>query len=44
VLATGGVEYEPTEYLYGTHERVVTQRALEQRLAAAGATPAGAGT
>ena len=41
VLATGGVEYEPTEYLYGANERVITQRALEQRLAAGGATPAG---
>jgi heterodisulfide reductase subunit A-like polyferredoxin len=33
VLATGGVEYQPTEYLFGQHERVVTQRTLEQRLA-----------
>jgi heterodisulfide reductase subunit A len=40
VLATGGVEYEPTEYLYGTNDRVITQRALEQQLAA-GETPAG---
>jgi heterodisulfide reductase subunit A-like polyferredoxin len=41
VLATGGVEYQPTEYLYGTHERVITQRALEQRLAAGAPAPAG---
>ncbi|HYA31890.1 MAG TPA: FAD-dependent oxidoreductase, partial [Thermodesulfovibrionales bacterium] len=33
VLATGGVEYEPTEYLYGQNNKVVTQRQLEKRLA-----------
>ena len=33
ILATGGVEYEPTEYLYGQNDRVVTQRQIEKRLA-----------
>ena len=26
IVATGGVEYKPTEYLYGEHNRVMTQR------------------
>jgi len=34
VVATGGTEYTPTEYGYGEDPRVVTQRELEQRLAA----------
>ncbi|HET6514447.1 MAG TPA: FAD-dependent oxidoreductase [Thermodesulfovibrionales bacterium] len=38
ILATGGVEYEPTEYLYGQNDRVITQRRLEKRLAE-GETP-----
>jgi heterodisulfide reductase subunit A len=38
ILATGGVEYEPTEYLYGQHDKVVTQREIEKRLAK-GETP-----
>lgn len=38
ILATGGVEYEPTEYLFDDSKRVVTQRELEKRLAA-GETP-----
>ena len=33
VVATGGEEYEPTEYLYGESERVITQRTLENRIA-----------
>jgi heterodisulfide reductase subunit A-like polyferredoxin len=33
VVATGGREITPQEYLYGSHPRVVTQRELEQRLA-----------
>ena len=33
VLATGAVEYKPTEYLYGVDERVITQRELEEKLA-----------
>ncbi len=32
VLATGAKEYQPTEYLYGKDERVVTQVELSQRL------------
>lgn len=38
VLTTGGVEYEPTEYLYKQNDRVMTQRELEKRLAS-GETP-----
>lgn len=38
IIATGGVEYEPTEYLYGQNDRIVTQRQLEKRLAE-GETP-----
>ncbi|MHC4478597.1 MAG: FAD-dependent oxidoreductase [Planctomycetota bacterium] len=30
IVATGAEQYEPTEYLYGKHPRVVTQRTLEQ--------------
>jgi heterodisulfide reductase subunit A len=33
ILACGGGEYRPNEYLYAKHERVVTQLELEQRLA-----------
>jgi len=33
IVATGAVEYKPTEYLYGTDERVLTQHELEERLA-----------
>jgi heterodisulfide reductase subunit A len=32
VLATGGVEYQPTEYLAGTSSNVITQRDLEKKL------------
>ena len=32
VLATGGVEYQPTEYLSGTSANVITQRDLEKKL------------
>jgi heterodisulfide reductase subunit A len=32
VIATGGVEYEPSEYAFGDSDRVITQRVLEQRL------------
>jgi len=32
VLATGGEEYQGTEYLYGEDDRVVTQRDIEKRL------------
>jgi len=33
VVATGAVEYKPTEYLYGTDERVLSQHELEEKLA-----------
>jgi len=33
ILATGADEYKPTEYLYGEHERVITQLELEERIA-----------
>jgi heterodisulfide reductase subunit A-like polyferredoxin len=33
VVATGGRQIEPREYLYGEHPRVVTQRELEEMLA-----------
>lgn len=33
IVATGAVEYKPTEYLYGVDERVITQHELEERLA-----------
>ena len=32
-VASGAVEYKPTEYLYGVDERVLTQRELEEKLA-----------
>jgi heterodisulfide reductase subunit A len=32
VVATGAVEYQPTEYLYGQDERVMTQLELEEKL------------
>jgi len=32
VIATGGMEYKPTEYLYGQHPRVLTQLELEEKL------------
>jgi heterodisulfide reductase subunit A len=32
VVATGGEESRPTEYLYGQTEQVITQRELEERL------------
>jgi heterodisulfide reductase subunit A len=33
IVAIGAEEYEPTEYLYGEHPRVVTQRTLEEWIA-----------
>jgi heterodisulfide reductase subunit A-like polyferredoxin len=33
IIATSGVEYQPTEYLYGQHPRVLTQLELEDTLA-----------
>jgi heterodisulfide reductase subunit A len=32
IVAAGAEEYEPTEYLYGEHPGVLTQRSLEERL------------
>jgi heterodisulfide reductase subunit A-like polyferredoxin len=32
VIATGGAEYRPTEYLYGQHPQVLTQLELEGRI------------
>ena len=32
IVATGGTFYQPTEYLYGTDPRVLTQRELEKQL------------
>ncbi|WP_072867634.1 CoB--CoM heterodisulfide reductase iron-sulfur subunit A family protein [Desulfofundulus thermosubterraneus] len=34
IIATGGVEYKPTEYLYGESDRVFTQLELEEALVA----------
>jgi len=36
IVATGAIEYKPTEYLYGTDERVLTQHELEERLVKGG--------
>lgn len=33
ILATGGTEYKPVEYLYGESERVLTQLELEEKIA-----------
>jgi heterodisulfide reductase subunit A len=33
VVATGAVEYEPTEYLYGKDPRIMTQHELEEQIA-----------
>jgi len=33
IVATGAVEYKPTEYLYGNDPRVMTQSELEERIA-----------
>lgn len=33
IIATGGREYHPSEYLYGQSDCIVTQRELEERLA-----------
>jgi heterodisulfide reductase subunit A-like polyferredoxin len=41
VLATGGAEYKPREYLYGEHPRVLTQQELEERIATGELDPQG---
>ncbi len=33
IVATGAMEYRPTEYFYGVDKRVLTQRELEEKLA-----------
>ncbi len=33
IVATGGVEYKPTEYLYGQNKNVLTQVELEEKIA-----------
>jgi heterodisulfide reductase subunit A len=33
IVATGAAEYQPREYLYGKHRKVITQTELEQKLA-----------
>jgi len=37
IVATGGTEYTPKEYLFGEDERIITQVALSDRLAEKGA-------
>jgi heterodisulfide reductase subunit A len=39
ILATGGLEYRPTEYLYGTDPRVITQLELEEKIASGEVDP-----
>jgi len=34
IIATGASEYEPSEYLYGQSQRVITQRRLDEMIAA----------
>jgi heterodisulfide reductase subunit A len=41
IIATGGVEYQPTEYVFGQADRVITQRDLETRIAKGIDRPAG---
>lgn len=38
IIATGGVESKPTEYLFGKHDAVVTQHGLEERIMAGDST------
>ena len=33
IVATGGEEYKPVEYLYGQDERIITQKELERKIA-----------
>jgi heterodisulfide reductase subunit A len=41
VVAIGGMEYEPTEYLYGKSDKILTQRTLEKKLEAGDGPKAG---
>ena len=36
IVATGAQQYKPKEYLYGQHDKVITQLELERRLGAGG--------
>jgi len=38
IVASGAREYAPEEYLHGEHERVITQKKLEEKLAGGGCT------
>lgn len=42
IIATGGEEYKPNEYLYGQNDRVLTQLELEEAMAAGDSKVAGA--
>ncbi len=33
IIATGAQDYQPTEYQYGKNERIITQKALQEKLA-----------
>ncbi len=33
LIATGGMEYEPHEYQFGTSDKIITQRQLEEKIA-----------
>jgi heterodisulfide reductase subunit A len=33
IVATGAIEYKPTEYLYGKDSRIITQHELEEKIA-----------
>jgi heterodisulfide reductase subunit A len=44
IVATGAIEYRPTEYLYGQNDRVITQRELERRIALEPESLKGVGT
>ncbi|MFZ5649300.1 MAG: FAD-dependent oxidoreductase [Bacillota bacterium] len=43
IIAIGGEEYKPSEYLYGQNDRVMTQLEMEEAMAAGDARFAGAG-
>ena len=44
VVASGGEEYQPTEYLYGQNKQVVTQSELERKLFTGGLDPKNLGS
>jgi heterodisulfide reductase subunit A-like polyferredoxin len=43
IIATGGEEYKPSEYLYGEDERVMTQQELEGKIAGKEINPGNTG-